>query len=85
MPKPSPIKEAAVKRGDRIWTGKRHDPIIQQMVKEGEQRIRSDEQGFITLDGVYLNRKQAFKRAVECGQVNYNGNLDQPLVSEDLY
>ena len=85
MSKPSPIKEAAVKRGNKVWTGKRHGPIIQQMVKEGEQRILANEQGFVTHNGEYLDRKQAFKRAVECGQIKDDGIPDQALVSEDLY
>lgn len=58
---PSPIKESAIKSGDKIYTGKRHGGIIQQMAKKGCGRVFSKDQGFITLDGEFLDRKQAYK------------------------
>ena len=83
---PSPIKESAIKQGDKLYTGKRHGGIIIQMAKEGCSRVFSKDQGFVTLDGEFLNRKQAYKRAMECGQINDNGKGDdQALLSEDLY
>ena len=84
---PSPIKESAIKSGDKVYTGRRHHNIIQEMRKGGCPRssVAQANQGFITLDGIFLTREQALSRAVECGQVimaDKKGNQNQ-LFSED--
>jgi hypothetical protein len=49
------------------------------------------EQGFICTDGRYLNRKEAYDHARECGQLNAStlwyktDHNDDDLYSEDLY
>lgn len=43
----------------------------------------SSEQGFITTEDRFVDRKEAYRIAHEAGQVN--GQLDKELYSEDLY
>jgi len=80
------IKEAAICRGGKVWTGHRHGDIIPQMVKEGEHRIMAQEQGFVTEDGRFVNRAEAFEIALVSGQVKEPGpGKQRSLLSEDLY
>jgi len=81
----SPISKAAIKYEDKIWIGKRHGEIIQQMVVDGfDKRITQAMQGFITEDGQFLSRKDAYYRAIECGQIK-DDNKTPLLLSEMLY
>ena len=87
-----PVRQAAVRQGDRIWTGLRHGQIIQRMVKEegpNFQKVTAQMQGFVDADGEFLDRKEAFERAVACGQINECAGVPsgetRSLVSEDLY
>jgi len=86
------IKEAAIQRKSdgKVWTGSRHGNVISAIVAETGIRPvgRADFiQGFITDDGEFVDRFEAFKIAVECKQIR---NPDDPwaaptLMSEDLY
>lgn len=83
------IKEAAIYYEGGIWVGKRHPDVIAKMRKAGMPRdaVAQANQGFITYDGEFLDRKQALQRAIECGQVDMKkkvGNQNE-LFSEDLY
>ena len=87
-----PVKEAAVKQGARIWTGRRHGQIIQRMFQEEGfkfVRVTKEHQGFIDVEGNFLTRAEAFIRAKACGQIlvrtDRNPGLGEELVSEDLY
>jgi hypothetical protein len=80
----SPIKIAACKEGDRVWTGKRHGDIILQMIKDGCKRVSSSQQGFVTEAGEFLNREEAYERAILCGQIKEDGGT-RTLVLEMLY
>lgn len=42
-------------------------------------------QGFITSNGRFVNRKEAFDIAKAAGQTDENGGIDGELFSEDLY
>ena len=49
-------------------------------------------EGFIDHNGKFLNRKEAYKHALECGQINQHtkwyrkdNNYEEELYSEDLY
>ena len=42
-------------------------------------------QGFITNKGRFVNRKEAFKIALEAGQIDESNGVDGELFSEDLY
>ena len=85
------IKESAVQRKSdgKVWTGKRHGNCISQIFSELGIRPTNKEftQGFVTDDGRFVDRKEAFKIAVECNQLL---NSKEPwaaptLMSEDLY
>ncbi len=90
MNNPSPIKEAAILFEGKIYTGRRHggilQDILQDMVKNGfKKRVYSEQQGFITEEGEFLSRKNAYHRAVQCGQIVAHEGDTECLVSEDLY
>lgn len=55
---------------------------------KGAKRI----EGFIDHNGKFLDRKEAYKHALECGQINQHtkwyredNNYEEELYSEDLY
>lgn len=82
------IKEAAIQRisDGKVWTGHRHSNVIHSIVSEGETTsVTRNEfiQGFVTNDGVFVDRKEAYKIAVACGQIPDSG--EKILMSEDLY
>jgi hypothetical protein len=90
------ITAAAIVQGGRIFAGKpgvdRHHNLIGRIVKETGIRPVNGEQGFVDHTGRFLNRKDAGKHALECGQVidghanirhEYNSRLG--LFSEDLW
>lgn len=75
-------------------TGRRHGNCFATMVKFGAPMPKDrwdEEQGFMTDKGDFLNRKDAFKHALYCGQLSAtirqfkkDRNEDE-LYSEDLY
>lgn len=80
------IKEAAIRQDRVIYTGRRHHDIIHRMVlKLGMPRPIRGEQGFITDTGLFVDRKQAARIAIECGQIDRLKYSDTELFSEDLY
>jgi hypothetical protein len=76
------LKSAILQKDSRIvYTGHRHHNIIQD---NQDIDFRSCVQGFVDSEGSFLDRRQAYKIAVESGQVK---NVISPpiLTSEDLY
>lgn len=71
---------------DVVLCGARHHQIFMQLValgfnpKEGYKEI---EQGFVNTKGEFLNRKDAYKVALEAGQIKVKDS--EELMSEDLY
>lgn len=77
------IMFAACKRGDRIWTGKRHNEIIMHMMEDGEKPpFFITEQGFITSTGRFVDRYEAAEVAIRAGQVTSHVSC---LSSEDVW
>ena len=79
----------AIKRNDgRVFSLPkpfRHSHVIMMMVRICDfPKPIIDEQGFITHDGIFLERNEAGKYAIECGQIE---KLSWPpdLYSEDLW
>ncbi len=64
----SPIKTAAIKINNKIFTGKDHGIIIRNLVIK-EHSIKNRIEGFITEDNIFLDRQQAFIRAIQCNQL----------------
>ena len=79
----SKIKCAAVMQDGKIWKGHRHGDIIRQMVEEKCSTVGAM-QGFVDEDENFLTRKEAYVRAVECGQIE-DVHTAKVLLSEDLY
>lgn len=78
------IKCAAIRKGEKIITGYRHDDCYRNlgMFKEPEEKWTEYEQGFITLNNDFKTREEAAKIAFEKGQIKIKKNI---LFSEDLY
>ena len=77
------IVSAAIIKDGIIYTGKRHNNILCDKSRPFAF-LHDAEQGFVTDTGEYLNRMDACKHAIECGQIkkqNYCYGLD----SSDLY
>lgn len=84
------IKEAAIQRisDGKVWTGRRHGDVIRKINADGDMVTRTRFiQGFVTDDGRFVDRHEAFKIAVECNQLlNPKDPWAAPtLMSEDLY
>lgn len=73
------IVVSAILKNDLIFTGERHPDIFQ---KYKSINLKNAVQGFMTDDGVFLNREEAGKHAFECGQTN---KIIKVLTSEDLW
>lgn len=78
---------AAIKAPDgRVWTGKRHGHCIRTIVQATGVKSVGDgyTQGFVTMAGRFVDRKEAAVIAVHAGQVAGRA-LPFELFSEDLY
>lgn len=67
------IISSAVNQGGIIRSGLRHGLIIQQMHKDGCPKVIQSMQGFLDEDGIFLNREEAYWRAVETKQIEDDG------------
>ncbi len=79
------IKEAAIKKRSKVITGKCHGDAFKKCIDKG---LTSDGwvQGFVTDDGQFVNRQEAFEIALACGQIpEPSPDSSRTLVSEDLY
>ena len=81
------IVAATVKTTDGIiHTGRRHADIFKLLHgKHTESYFFNAEQGFINEHGEFLNRIEAAKEAVACGQVDPKKLRGRRLSSEDIY
>lgn len=78
------IKEAAILQEGKVYTGRRHNEIIHELVNRfGYAPPIKGAQGFVTEDGRFLDRVEAGKEAIRCGQID---KLRRPpkLYSEEL-
>lgn len=74
---------AAINHGGKVWTGRRHAQIMNEIWDaEGFSKIRQEEQGFVTDDGIFVNRFEAGAIAFRAGQI---GRRKENLLSEDLW
>lgn len=86
------ITHVAIQYNGKIYSLEkpaRHHDVIRMIAKENGVGVKgSDTQGFLTSDGTFLNRRDAFKLASTNGQMlprgpnEYNGG---ELFSEDLW
>jgi hypothetical protein len=76
---------AAIKMPDGgVWTGKRHGHCIATIWQATGKRAHQGVQGFVTMKGRFVDRKEAAMIAVYAGQVA-GRTLPFELFSEDLY
>ena len=76
------IVKAAIRVKDKIYTGFDHGECFSYAVFPIP--VEDLEQGFITSDGEFVNRKEAMIIAREAGQLRYETDK-QTLISEDLH
>ena len=83
------IKSAAIVHKGVIYTGKSHCTIGLQMIGCGvcnRPYPSGDAQGFVTDDGIFVNRTDALKIAIKSGQVEQGKTVNKHyLFSEDLW
>ena len=79
------IVKAAIKVKYKIYIGFEHGECFKKLQEDGLSfETEEIEQGFITEDGDFIDRKTAMTIAKEFGQVDFK--LDkQTLISEDLH
>jgi hypothetical protein len=73
------IKQAAIYHNGIIYKGDRHRNIIES---NSNIDLKNGQQGFVTREGLFVNRRQAAQIALACGQIK---NAKKELKSEDLY
>jgi hypothetical protein len=73
------IKQAAILYNGVVFKGDRHRNIIAQ---HKHIPLNRGMEGFITSQGLFLNREEAAKIAYQTGQIK---KPKQKLISEDLY
>lgn len=81
------VTTAAAKVGKRIWSlpaPARHHHVFRVMGAEGFKAWGSEETGFLTNTGRYVDRKEAARIAVEAGQITAP-KWPPDLYSEDLW
>ena len=94
----SPVHRVAIKRLDHDdigsgccifpgTEGQRHSDVVKCAVERYgfKKPVKQSEQGFVDKDGEYLDRIEAYKRAVFCGQVEDDGRMAGKLFSEMLW
>lgn len=62
------IKQPAIKLNGKVYTGNAYTSIIKSMKDSGIPDAVSGQQGFVTLDGEFYNRKDSAKIALQAGQ-----------------
>ena len=64
--KPLVVSAALRSPNGTVWTGVNHAECYEQSLREWRSGLRD---GFLDADGQFLDREQAYDRAVECGQI----------------
>lgn len=77
------IVSSAILKDGVIYTGKRHNDILCDKNRPFGF-LKLAEQGFITDQGIFLNRKEALQHAIDCGQLKKETVFNY-LFSEDLW
>lgn len=84
------ITSVAIKFDGQVWSlppPARHHDVIRWIAESNGEGINGpDEQGFISSDGVFVNRTQALEIALAANQVlDVNNVRANRLFSEDLW
>lgn len=81
MNKYGPIKQAALKKNDKIYEGKNHAACF---IQEPKGILCDAEQGFITVNNVFVDRVTALKIALYFNQIIHKHPPEDMLFSEDI-
>lgn len=78
-----------IKKTDQevIMCGLRHDAVFKQLKALGflpHDGYKELEQGFLTTDGDFLNREQAYCHALKCNQIKHD-NEPQRIYQPQLF
>jgi len=84
------IVASAYRRDGKMYVGRRHCDVIRIMVDDFGLAIpigvESDEDGFITSDGRFVDREEGYAIAKSSGQLKYHDpNWGECLYSESLW
>lgn len=77
-----PIKMAALRYVDKIYVGKTHAHCF---IQEPKGVLRNAEQGFITKNNIFVDRKTGLEIAQYYKQINIKHPPLDELMSEDLF
>ena len=69
------ITAAAIKTESKTYTGRSHAEARDRQTEQHGERWGSEQEGFVTYDGTFLNRQDAYDHAVACGQRNVDTGL----------
>jgi hypothetical protein len=78
------ILASAIRKDGIVYVGRRHHLIMHSKYNP-PGFLKLGEQGFITTDGVFLDRKQGANHALTCGQITELKYNPTDLFSEDLW
>ena len=78
------LVKAAIKQNGVVYTGRRHNEIIFNMVRAGIV-LTEAVQGFLTSEDRFLTRNEALKVAIAAGQVRRENIKGGTLTSENLW
>lgn len=78
------IMHAAIKKNNIVYIGYRHNRCFRTMAECGVDKLDAI-QGFINDKGEFLDRYEAAKEAIACGQIEKLKWPGEKLYSEDLY
>ena len=89
-PDKMPLLSYAPKNVDKgiVFCGQRHHQCIYQMVVitgKAQHEMGEEVQGFLTNINRFVDREEAYKIAIESGQIKEGKYHDNRLFSEDLY
>ena len=68
-----------------VIMGRRHCSCFEIMFLAGVKRPFKEEQGFVTDDFRFVNRKEALEIAISCGQILEGEELHNVLFSENIF
>lgn len=81
MLKYGPIDKAALRKDGKIYTGKNH---AQCFIQEPKGVLRDAEQGFLTVNNIFVDRILGLKIANYFNQIKFKHPPENLLFSEDL-
>jgi hypothetical protein len=73
------ISAAVLAHSGMYYCGRSHSETIREAVKTGETSFGCSTCGFLTHDGQFLNRRDAYLHTIECNQMLFMPPRDDPF------